>query len=105
MEMKEIIKIIKTKENWNSEELINEIKIQDKKIIRVDFCHIGGYELMRDGTRIETCNSLNEIQDLLKEYGIDFDETIKDPIKLVKSILKKWKERWDDGGGSGWIDY
>ena len=57
MNLTEIIKIIRTKENWNSKELINEIKLINHKKIKIDFCYIGGYELTKDGTQIETCVS------------------------------------------------
>jgi predicted RNA-binding protein with EMAP domain len=105
METKEIIKIIKTKKNWESKELIELIKSTEQKHIRIEFCHIGGYELMRDGTQTEVCKSLKEIQCFLDGEEIEYDKTIKDPIKLVKSIEKEWAEIWDDGGGRGWIEY
>lgn len=105
METKDIIKIIKTKDNWESKELIELIKEKDKKQIRIEFCHIGGYELMKDGTETFICKSLKEIQRFLDDEEIEYDKTIKDPIKLVKSIEKEWSDIWDDGGGRGWITY
>lgn len=105
MEQKEIIKIIKTKDNWDSNDLIKLIESQDKKQIKIKFCHIGGYECLKDGTKTEICKSLQDVKDMLYEYGIEYDETINDPIKLVKSIEDEWTDTWDDGGGSGWIEY
>lgn len=105
MEQNEIIKIIKTKDKWESKELIEFIKLQDKKQVKIKFCHIGGYECLRDGTKTEICKSLSEIQGLLEEWEIEFDETIKDPIKLAESVEDEWGERFDDGGGSGWIEF
>lgn len=103
MEQKEIIKIIKTKESWKSKDLINLIKSKDKKQIKIKFCHIGGYECLKDGTITNICKSLQDIKDVLDDYEIEYDETITDPIKLVKSIEDDWSDTWDDGGGSGWI--
>lgn len=105
METKDIIKIIKKKKNWESSELIKLIKEYEEKEIKIQFCHIGGYELMSDGTQIEICKSLKEIQKFLEGYEIEYDKTIKDPKELVKSIYDAWEEMWDDGGGSGWIDW
>ena len=105
MEQDEIIKIIKSKDSWESKELIKTIKTEAKKQVKISFCHIGGYELLRDGTKTEECTSLSEVQGLLEEWEIEFDKTIKDPIKLAESIEDEWSESWNDGGGSGWIEY
>jgi len=113
MKQKDIIKLIKSKENWVSEDLIKTIESQDvvkrikspeEKRIKIKFCHISGYEGLRDGTKTEVCKSLKDIQDLLNDWEIDFDETIKDPIELVDSIENAWADKFDDGGGSGWIE-
>jgi len=105
MEQKEIIKIIKTKDNWDSTDLIKEIKSQDKKMIKIKFCRIGGYECLKEGTKSEICKSLKDVQSILEDWNIEYDESIKDPIKLVKSIEAEWSDKFDDGGGSGWIEY
>lgn len=105
MDQKEIIKIIKTKESWISKDLIKEIKNQDKAKIKIKFCHISGYECLRDGTKTDICESLKDIQSVLYEYDIEYDDTITDPYKLVESIESEWTDRFDDGGGSGWIEY
>lgn len=105
MEQNKIIEIINTKDNWNSKDLIKLIKSQDKKQIIIKFHHIGGYECLKDGTKTEICKSLNDIQKLLNRFEIEYDENIKDPIKLVESIEEEWGNTWDDGGGSGWIEY
>lgn len=85
--------------------MIKLIKSQDKKQTNIKFYHIGGYESLKDGTQTEICKSLQDVVDLLNEYEIEYDETIENPIKLVKSIETKWSKLWDDGGGSGWIKY
>lgn len=105
METKEIIKIIKTQKEWDSKELIKKIKEAEKNEIHIEFHHIGGYELLRDGTQTDVCKSLKDIQTPLKGYDIEFDEEITDPYKLVESVDVEWEERWNDGGGSGWIEY
>lgn len=105
MEQKKIIKLIKTKDNWNSNELINLIKSEDKKQVKITFCRIGGYELLKDGTKKEKCKSLEDVQDVLSEWDFEYDKAITDPYKLVKSIEKEWEDMFDDGGGSGWIEY
>ncbi len=105
MEQKDIIKIIKSKDVWNSNELIETIVSEDKKQINIKFCHIGGYESLSDGTQTEICKSLKDVQDLLKEWDIEYDKDIKDPIELSKSVINIWEERFNDGGGSGWITY
>jgi hypothetical protein len=105
MEQKEIIKIIKTKDSWDSKDLIKLIKSQDKKQIKIKFCHIGGYECLKDGTKTDICKSLQDVKDILDAYEIEYDENITNPIKLVESIEEEWSDSWDDGGGSGWIEY
>ena len=37
-------------------------------------CHIGGYELMQDGTQEESVSSLKELCDLLDAYEIEYDK-------------------------------
>jgi hypothetical protein len=105
MEQKQIIEIIKTKDNWESQELIKTIESQDKRQILIDFCYINGYECLRNGTQTKTCESLSDIQNLLNDYDIEFDREIEDPIKLAESIEGEWAERFNDGGGSGWIEF
>ena len=75
------------------------------KIMKIRFCHIGGYECLRDGTQTEICRSLSDVQCVLEDYEIEYDKTIKDPIKLAESIEDEWADRFDDGGGSGWIEF
>lgn len=41
---KDIIKLIKTKESWDSKELVKAIKKLGEDKIKIKFCHIGGYE-------------------------------------------------------------
>ena len=105
MEQKEIIEIIKTKDNWVSKELIEAINEIYKNKIHIDFCHISGYECLSDGTQTDECESLEDVRNVLYDRGIEFDETIEDPILLVKSIEDEWSNIFDDGGGSGWIEY
>lgn len=103
MNQNEIIAIIQTKESWDSKSLIDVIKDIDKKQINIDFCYIGGYELLTDGTKTKTCKSLKDIQILLDDFEVEYDETISDPYQLAESVRCEWKETWNDGGGSGWI--
>lgn len=71
---------------------------------RITFYHIGGYELLRDGTQEETVNSLEELQEFLDEREMEYDKDITDIYKLANTIEDAWEERNDDGGGSGWIE-
>ena len=105
MEQQEIINIIKTKDNWDSSDLIEVIKSESKKQIKIKFCHIGGYECLKDGTQIDICKSIDAVRDVLDNYDFEYDKNITDPIALVVSIEKEWEERFDDGGGSGWIEF
>lgn len=78
--------------------------------LEITFCHIGGYELLRDGTQVEICTSFEEVLELLDNYGIELpvnpedysDENIGD---FLDAIEDDWNEHFDDGGGSGWIEY
>ena len=78
--------------------------------LEITFYHIGGYELLRDGTQEETCSSFEEVLELLEDYEIELpvnpndysEETITDFLDAIKST---WRERFNDGGGSGWIEY
>ena len=105
MKQKNIIEIINTKENWVSSDLIDIIISQDNQEIEITFYHIGGYELLSDGTQTRICKSLKDVHDLLKYWDMDFDKNISDPLELVKSIESDWEDSFDDGGGSGWIEY
>lgn len=78
--------------------------------LEITFCHIGGYELLRDGTQVEICTSFEEVLELLDNYGIELPvnpedyshENIGDFLEVIEPI---WDERYSDGGGSGWIEY
>lgn len=105
MNQQEIIKLIKTQKTWESDSLIKAIKEQAKKSINVKLCYIGGYELMKDGTKTKLCKSLEDIQDILEDFEIDYDNTITDPIALAMSVQQEWAESWNDGGGRGWIEF
>jgi hypothetical protein len=104
MKTKEIIKIINRQDNWESTELVKLIKSESKKQIKITFAHIGGYELLRDGTQKDVCTTLEQVQCVLRNSDIEIDETITDPYKLVKEYGDEWAEGYDDGGGSGWIE-
>ena len=103
--MASLLVVAKSKEKWNSKELIKLIKSESKKQIKITFCHIGGYECLKDGTKTEICRSLGDIQEFLNDFDIEYDETITDPNELADSVEEEWSEIWDDGGGSGWIEY
>ena len=95
---------INTKDNWTTKELNAMIDRMIPKI-KIIFAHIGGYELLRDGTQEEEINSMKALKELLEDVEFEYDENIKDPVELAKSIESQWEDRYDDGGGSGWIEY
>ena len=66
--------------------------------------HIGGYELLRDGTQKEKVKSLEELQESLNGVELTFDSSITDMDVLADSIEEAWANMYDDGGGSGWIE-
>lgn len=69
------------------------------------FYYIGGYECLRDGTKEDgTFTSIEEIQKFLDEYSIKYPTNIKDFYEFVEAITPAWKNRHNDGGGSGWIE-
>lgn len=68
------------------------------------FNYIGGYECMKDGTKSKTLHTLEEVQDHLDDFDIEYDRSISDVKKLVESVIEEWEEMFDDGGGRGWID-
>lgn len=85
-----------------------------KEEFKIDLCHIGGYECLRDGTRIEKCKKLNDFFEKFFDFCYDGDyeqilnylaeqENLNDNI-LFEELEKIWKNRWDDGGGSGWFE-
>lgn len=103
MEIKELIKIIKTKDNWNTVELIEVLEQYDKDKIEINFCWIGGYG--GGGMNSHICRDLLEVQEFLDDYDIEYDDRITDPYELVDSIECDWAERYGDDGGRGWIEY
>ena len=69
------------------------------------FYHIGGYECLRDGTCDDgTYTSIKDIKYLLDEREIEYPTDIEDFYEFVEAITPAWEERYDDGGGSGWIE-
>lgn len=96
--------LIKTKPSWNSNELLKAIKNLDS-VKTVTFSWIGGYELLRDGTRQDTYTDVKSVKDMLDDYEIEYDNRITDLIELSKSVEEAWADYNDDGGGSGWIEY
>lgn len=105
MELRELIKIIKTKDNWNTTELIEVLEQCGKNKIEINFCWIGGYECMKDGTKSHICRNLLEVQEFLDDHDIEYDDRITNPHELVDSIECDWEEMKNDGGGRGWIEY
>ena len=71
----------------------------------VKFFHISGYECLSDGTQKDTAFDLKGVKGILEDYEIEYDETITDYLELAQSVEGAWAERFDDGGGSGWIEY
>lgn len=75
------------------------------KEVKIEFCRIGGYESLREGTKKDTCKSLQDVVNVLNRFDIEYDISINDPVKLAKSVEDCWEYCWNDGGGSGWIEY
>jgi len=93
------------------------------KMKSVQFFHIGGYELLRDGTqksgKMYTCKEVIDfIEDieltlcyqpksekLEGEKLLEDLKTYSDLYSLAKRIEPLFKYLKDDGGGSGWIEY
>lgn len=79
-------------------------KMEEKEDNSITFYHIGGYECLRDGTREDgTVSTLEELQDFADDWEIDYDKSLNFD-ELLEIVVKDWGERWDDGGGSGWIE-
>lgn len=93
--VKEAIKYLKT---------LEEPKVKKDRTPTATFNYICGYEGLRDGTHTDKVKGLIELKDYLNENSISFDEELEDFYHIIDSIQEKWSERWDDGGGSGWID-
>ena len=72
---------------------------------KVTLFHIGGYELLRDGTQSETFTDVQSLREYLEDYEISYDKSITSLWKLAESAEAGWEESKDDGGGSGWIEY
>lgn len=78
--------------------------------MEIKLCHIGGNELLRDGTKTEICSSFQEVLEVLEDWGVELsvnpadytEETLTD---FLDAIEDDWNEHFDDGGGSGWIEY
>lgn len=78
--------------------------------VLVKFCHIGGYELLRDGTQTEECTSFQEALEILEDFEVELSVDPKDYSEetftdFLDAIEEDWAERFNDGGGSGWIEY
>jgi len=75
---------------------------------RIKMNHIGGYELLRDGTQTETVTNEMQIKETLDEWEVEYPEDLFERgitiPEIVEEIKKPWADRWDDGGGRGWIE-
>jgi hypothetical protein len=72
----------------------------------VTMCRIGGYELLRDGTREDgPFFDIEKLKDYLDDWGIEYTDIPKDVYELAEEIESQWSDKFDDGGGSGWIEY
>jgi len=75
---------------------------------RIKMNYVGGYELLRDGTQTETVTNKSQIKAVLDSWEIEYPPDLfeKDiPIPgIVEEIKELWADRWDDGGGRGWIE-
>lgn len=119
---KEIKNIIYLK---NNDYIFNELCKFDEKIksslenvqkqFNIKLCHIGGYELMRDGTQTEQATSLEEFfyhfftfceyseyNDVIDEIALNLDKL--SGIQLYQKLENIWQDRFDDGGGNGWFE-
>jgi len=104
MNIEKLKQKINTQPQWATLELIDLIDSMTPKYT-INFMYIGGYELLRDGTIIETAHSIKDIHSILDNYEVNYDETITDPYTLVDSVKAVWAKRHNNGGGSGWIEY
>lgn len=69
------------------------------------FCHIGGYELLRDGTHWEEVDyAIDSVLAHIEGYEIELDKEYNDIEELLEVVEILWAERFNDGGGSGWIE-
>lgn len=91
--------------------LIHRVQSTSKDTLLWEFKHLGGYELMRDGTQIETCSSHIEALDTLNLYEVLYDipkhvyleivNDLKSDQEAFNFIEANWSKRFNDGGGWG----
>lgn len=111
------LNLTEEQEEFVNNQLLSKEQKSKKEIFKIDLCHIGGYELLRDGTKIDTCKSLNDFFETFFEYcDYDENEKIYDTIvelinedeftdsELFKKLENIWKDEWNEGGGSGWFE-
>lgn len=79
------------------------------------FTHLGGYELMRDGTKTEECESHLDALYFLEDFEI-FESYSSEELhslffndfqsdESVYEFISKWySDRYDDGGGWGEVE-
>lgn len=70
------------------------------------FYKIGGYELLKDGTReIATVESIDEAKEVLDDWGIEYPtKKYYELADFIEDIEPLWESSFKDGGGSGWIE-
>jgi hypothetical protein len=110
MKLEQVKELIRTKEQWDSEELLRQIRAY-KAPKSITLFYIQGYECLRDGTQegssaasIEEFLSIWEVDE--SELDLTIDPEITDLHKYVKKYFEPyWEEIYNDGGGSGWIEY
>ena len=95
------------KESGSLKDIRKFCKLQKSPKWKLTLCHIGGYELLRDGTRKETVRTAQELVDLLKDH--ECLPILKDALDtsntdFINTLEASWNARYDDGGGSGWFE-
>ena len=102
----ELILDIINKSDIKTKEVVElKSKLEEDSKEEVILCHIGGYELLRDGTLYDSYNDINLLKEELDSWEIEYDNSINNITELAESIEEQWEDLWDDGGGSGWIEY
>lgn len=99
-----IREVILQQNTWRSEDLIKTIELIEEPVV-ITFCHIGGYELLRDGTREEEIRTYAELKEFCDENELTYDKKINDMVELAEYIESEWEERYEDGGGLSWIEW
>lgn len=105
------ITLTKEQEEYVNKQLLLKEEKPKKEIFKVDLYHIGGYECLRDGTRVERYDTLTEFMEEMCSFST-YRKKLNDLAaceelnegELFEVLEGIWSDRWDDGGGSGWME-